>query len=216
MKAKVVQVIPWTSSDTNWVLSPSQKLDPEKTVFVGGLHGMLNAHGLAQIMDDLFDGVVYAGKILLSLCDFICLCPSILTTIVISGIDTDKFKYPIGSARVTFINNRSFFKAINARFIEIKTDKFSKKVQLDPYLEDAPCSICSVQHGPYFCREISCFRYYCRSCWHWRHSQDNSLVPHKYLMRSSKSHNAVTDGMGLTMNFPLGLRGQNRRELAYL
>ena len=64
MKAKEVQVIPWMSSDTNWVRSPSQKLDPEKTVFVGALHGMLNAHGLAKIMNDLFDGVVYAGKIL--------------------------------------------------------------------------------------------------------------------------------------------------------
>lgn len=62
MKAKEVQVIPWTLNDTNWVRSISQKLDPEKTVFVGGLHGMLNAQGLAEVMNDLFDGVVYAGE----------------------------------------------------------------------------------------------------------------------------------------------------------
>ncbi len=51
---------------------PSQRLDPNKTVFVGALHGMLNAEGLAHIMNDLFGNVVYAG------------------------IDTDKYKYPIG------------------------------------------------------------------------------------------------------------------------
>lgn len=31
-------------------------------MFVGALHGVLNAEGLANIMNDLFDGVVYAGK----------------------------------------------------------------------------------------------------------------------------------------------------------
>lgn len=67
-----VQVIPWVLADSNFVRSPSQRLDPSKTVFVGALHGMLNAEALAAIMYDLFGGVVYAG------------------------IDTDKHKYPIG------------------------------------------------------------------------------------------------------------------------
>ena len=67
-----VQVIPWVLSDSNYVKQPSQRLDPTKTVFVGALHGMMNAEGLAQIMNDLFGNVVYAG------------------------IDTDKHKYPIG------------------------------------------------------------------------------------------------------------------------
>lgn len=67
-----VQVIPWVLSDSNYVRQPSQRLEPQKTVFVGALHGMLNAEGLAHIMHDLFDNVVYAG------------------------IDTDKHKYPIG------------------------------------------------------------------------------------------------------------------------
>lgn len=57
-----VQVIPWALEDSNYVKSSSQKLDPHKTVFVGGLHGMLTASSLAKIMDDLFCGVVYAGK----------------------------------------------------------------------------------------------------------------------------------------------------------
>ena len=56
-------------------------------------------------MNDLFGGVVYAG------------------------IDTDRYKYPIGSGRVTFGNQRSFMKAVKAGFVEIKTPKFSKKVR---------------------------------------------------------------------------------------
>lgn len=67
-----VQVIPWVLADSNFVRNPSQRLDPSRTVFVGALHGMLNAEALAAILNDLFGGVVYAG------------------------IDTDKHKYPIG------------------------------------------------------------------------------------------------------------------------
>lgn len=66
-------MIPWVISDSNYVRCPSQRLDPSKTVFVGALHGMLNAEALASIMNDLFGGVMYAG------------------------IDTDKHKYPIGA-----------------------------------------------------------------------------------------------------------------------
>lgn len=62
-------------SDSNYVRCPAQRLDPSKTVFVGALHGMLNAEALASIMNDLFGGVMYAG------------------------IDTDKHKYPIGELR---------------------------------------------------------------------------------------------------------------------
>ena len=59
-------------SDSNFVRQPSQRLDSNKTVFVGALHGMMTAEALANIMNDLFANVVYAG------------------------IDTDKHKYPIG------------------------------------------------------------------------------------------------------------------------
>ena len=106
MRCKEVQVIPWVLSDSNFVRSTSQKLDPNRTIFVGGLHGMINAEALCQIMDDLFDNVIYAG------------------------IDTDKHKYPIGSGRVTFSNHRSFMKAVQAAFIEIRSTKFTKKVSL--------------------------------------------------------------------------------------
>ncbi|XP_049842853.1 uncharacterized protein LOC126293616 [Schistocerca gregaria] len=167
MKAKEVQVIPWLLSDSNYIKYTSQKLDPQKTVFVGALHGMLNAEGLAKIMNDLFGGVIYVG------------------------IDTDKYKYPIGSGRVTFNNPRSYMRAVVAAFIEIKTPRFTKKVQVDPYLEDSLCSSCGLQQGPYFCRDMVCFRYFCRTCWHRHHDGREQLQTHKTLMRNSKGSRAT-------------------------
>ena len=57
-----MQVIPWFISDTGYVRC-QQRLDPQKTVFVGALHGMLNAEGLAKVFNDLFGGVIYAGAL---------------------------------------------------------------------------------------------------------------------------------------------------------
>ncbi|XP_072838350.1 cytoplasmic polyadenylation element-binding protein 1 isoform X1 [Pogona vitticeps] len=165
MRCKEVQVIPWVLADSNFVRSPTQRLDPGKTVFVGALHGMLNAEALAGILNDLFGGVVYAG------------------------IDTDKHKYPIGSGRVTFNNQRSYLKAVSAAFVEIKTTKFTKKVQIDPYLEDAMCQVCRTQPGPFFCRDQVCFKYFCRACWHWKHSME-ILHHHRPLMRNQKNRDA--------------------------
>lgn len=156
-KAKDVQIIPWIIADSNYVKSPAQRLDTQKTVFVGALHGMLTAEGLAAVMHDLFGGVAYVG------------------------IDTDKFKYPIGSARVTFNNQRSYMKAVQAEFVDIKAH-FNKKIQIDPYIDAALCSTCNLQQGPIFCRDPQCFRYFCRCCWQWVHSAPE-LDKHKPLMR---------------------------------
>lgn len=38
------------------------------------------------------------------------------------------FPSSVGSGRVTFINQRSYLKAVSAAFVEIKTTKFTKKV----------------------------------------------------------------------------------------
>lgn len=162
MRQKEVQVIPWVMSDSNYVRCPSYQLDAHKTVFIGALHGMLSAEALANIINDLFGGVVYAG------------------------IDTDKHKYPIGSGRITFNNLQSYRKAVRAAFVEIKTPKFTKKVQIDPYLADSLCQICGMQQGPYFCRDESCFKYFCRTCWLVTPNHQGTAGCHKPLMRNSK------------------------------
>jgi len=157
-KDKEVQIIPWVLSDSNYVRCSSPRLDPQKTVFVGALHGMMTAQALAVVFNDLFQGVIYAG------------------------LDTDKYKYPIGSGRVTFNNKASYMKAVAAAFIEIKTPRFSKKVQVDPYLEDTLCCMCAMKQGPYFCREKTCFNYFCHGCWEVQHA--NARPHHKPLMRN--------------------------------
>jgi len=164
-RAKEVQVIPWLLSDSNFVRCSSQRLDPNKTVFVGALHGVLTAEGLATVFHDLFGSVVYAG------------------------IDTDRHKYPIGSGRVTFSSAKAYMKAVSAAFIEIKTVKFNKKVQVDPYLEDALCCCCMVKQGPYFCRDLTCFSYFCRGCWELQHGPQ--LAHHKPIMRNTRGGGAL-------------------------
>ena len=60
---------------------PSTRLEWNKTIFVGALHGMLSAEDLAEVINDLFDNVIYAE------------------------IDTDKHKYPIGAFQILMRRN---------------------------------------------------------------------------------------------------------------
>ncbi|OQV18229.1 Cytoplasmic polyadenylation element-binding protein 1 [Hypsibius exemplaris] len=162
MRQKEVQVIPWQLVNSNFVRHGFNLQMACNTVFVGSLHGMMTAEGLAKVMGDLFGGVVAAS------------------------IDTDKYKYPIGSGRVVFNSAASYVKAIRAAFIELRTQKFSKKIQIDPFLESAMCSICT-EAGPYFCREVECFKYYCKTCWKWQHSMAGGrLATHSPMMRNPR------------------------------
>ena len=47
----------------------------------------------------------------------------------------------------------------------IKIISPNDQVQVDPYLEDALCSSCGLRQGPYYCRDLNCFKYFCRTCW---------------------------------------------------
>lgn len=54
-----------------------------------------------------------------------------------------------------------------------------------------------MNQGPFFCRDLSCFRYYCRTCWQWAHSMEHTRH-HKPLMRNSRSQ----QGQGPTSPVP--------------
>ncbi|KAI1710116.1 RNA recognition motif domain-containing protein [Ditylenchus destructor] len=111
-----VEIIPWIFSDTVYSLPYSHGLrydswhEDSNTVFVGALHGLITASALATIMEETFGGIIMRVT-----------------------INTDKYNYPIGSGHVTFADNASYNRAIKARFLVIRTSKFVKKIQIDPY-----------------------------------------------------------------------------------
>nr|CAH8845844.1 unnamed protein product [Trichobilharzia regenti] len=165
--SKDVQVIPWVLSDDHFSKSTPNPEDTKHTVFVGALHALITAEAIVKIMDDIFGNVVYAT------------------------LDTDRYKYPTGSARVVFSSNKSYTKAIIANFVNIRTWKFIKTIQIDPYLEDTVCSSCATYPGIYFCRALECFKYFCPACWYVRHKLfDNSYmhIPLRRGVRMNSDH----------------------------
>lgn len=162
---KTVEVIPWNIGDNNYALRPPQQLDSKKTIFVGNLHGTMTARYLWRLMEDLFSGAVYAG------------------------VDIDKYKYPIGSGRVTFDNSSSFLHAVSTAFVDVRTPRFLKRLQIEPHLQYRFCSLCKTSAGDLFCRNFSCFDYFCQRCWQKIHV--GTMASHKAVTRHSKSSQPV-------------------------
>lgn len=72
MRDKEVQVISWALSDSNSIRCPSPRLDPSRTVFVGGLHGLINAgmcgvggvlHGVWVVWWVVWDSCMWVGVV---------------------------------------------------------------------------------------------------------------------------------------------------------
>jgi len=154
IKDKPVQIRPWRLSDADFVLDSTLALDPRRTVFVGGVPRPLKASELANIMNNLYGGVCYAG------------------------IDTDpELKYPKGAGRVAFSNHQSYIAAISARFVHLHHSEIEKRVEVKPYvLDDQFCdecqgARCGNKFAPFFCANVTCLQYYCENCWSIVHSQ---------------------------------------------
>lgn len=165
IKDKPVQIRPWRLSDADYVLDATLTLDPRKTVFVGGVPRPLKASELANIMNNLYGGVCYAG------------------------IDTDpELKYPKGAGRVAFSNHQSYIAAISARFVHLHHSEIEKRVEVKPYvLDDQHCdecqgARCANKFAPFFCANITCLRYYCDNCWSSVHSKSGREF-HKPLVK---------------------------------
>lgn len=154
IKDKPVQIRPWRLCDADFVLDSTLALDPRKTVFVGGVPRPLKASELANIMNNLYGGVCYAG------------------------IDTDpELKYPKGAGRVAFSSHQNYIAAISARFVHLHHSEIEKRVEVKPYvLDDQFCdecqgARCGNKFAPFFCANITCLQYYCENCWSTIHSQ---------------------------------------------
>ncbi|XP_022701678.1 cytoplasmic polyadenylation element-binding protein 3-like isoform X1 [Varroa jacobsoni] len=148
-RERQVQLIPWLVDDSDQTQLVAQGARPEvneQTVFVGALHGEMTAKDLAIVMQKCF-GVVLSV-----------------------GLDTDKFKYPCGTARVTFQHPYSQVAALVAGYIRVESNKFAKTLQIDPFLQDFLCAVCKRGPGPVFCRHYDCFTYFCPPCFFQMHN----------------------------------------------
>uniref|UniRef100_A0AA85JD10 RRM domain-containing protein n=1 Tax=Trichobilharzia regenti TaxID=157069 RepID=A0AA85JD10_TRIRE len=157
---RYAKVVPWSIEDTNYCGPTGSSANMQYAIYVGQLHGLMTAKGLANIMDDLFGNVVSAT------------------------LHTDQYKYPTGSARVIFSSSESYLKAIITQSITIHTSKFTKTIQVHPYLGNTLCNVCLKSPGIYFCRALQCFKYFCLSCWNGFHQNvTENFSEHKPLKR---------------------------------
>ncbi|PAA80187.1 hypothetical protein BOX15_Mlig009704g2 [Macrostomum lignano] len=155
---KNVQIIPWCINDSHYTHQMNSGGE-KHVVFVGALHGIMTAEFLGRVMSDLFGNIEFVT------------------------LDTDRCDYPIGSARVGFTSRESYMKALKTNFVKIKTSRFTKVVQIEPYLEDCACSMCAQRIGVNFCKSEMCFRYYCAQCWERVHDglDSHSMLEHQKL-----------------------------------
>lgn len=107
-KEKKVQVIPWNTTDSCAIMNPAAKADRSRTVFLGALHGMMNARSIANALQLIFGEVDYVI------------------------IDTDKYKYPMGFGQAMFTSKEAYHKAVQAGFVRVKSDRFEKTVSWLP------------------------------------------------------------------------------------
>lgn len=157
---KHVQIVPWIISDNFWEERCFNMEDKLWTIFVGGLHGKLYAQALFAIFNSLFKNVVSVK------------------------IDTDEYNYPTGSGSIRFSSRKSYIKAINANYIEVKTSTFGpKSIEIQHYMEDEMCSICLNSPGKKFCK-TECFEYFCEMCWKHKHK---SSIQHVAVTRHHKN-----------------------------
>jgi len=162
LMSRPVQLIPWFVEDNAVLYKDQDRVNSKLTVFVGALHGRLYAHALAHIFEEVFGNVAYVQ------------------------IDTDRYKYPIGSGRVTFATFDSYRAAIEENYLTIVAPKFSKRIQIEPYIEDIPCGMCRLVSAPNFCKSRLCFDYFCDNCWGWQHSI-KELRSHQPVKRNRKA-----------------------------
>ena len=149
---KHVQIVPWIISDNFWEERCFDMEEKIWTIFVGGLHGKLYAQALFAIFNSLFNSVISVK------------------------IDTDEYNYPTGSGSIRFSSRKSYIKAINANYIEVKTSTFGpKSIEIQHYMEDELCSICLNSPGKKFCK-TECFEYFCEICWKRKHKSSSQHV----------------------------------------
>ena len=75
-------------------------------------------------------------------------------------IDTDQTNYPTGSGRAVFHKHADYVKAIEGRFVLVEHVKFTKRIQIDPFLQDG--KFCEMDKackniGTRFCRSATVF-----------------------------------------------------------
>lgn len=110
-KYKDVQVIPWHKDDSAKYrdgYEPGLDSDENRIVFLGALHGMMNAKSIYEALEGVFGAIDYVI------------------------LETDRFDYPMGFGRAQFATKTAYEKAIEARFIQVVSCRFKKTVRKLP------------------------------------------------------------------------------------